>query len=244
MTRGDEHDHHRSPHPDRDRADQRAGAAASSATAPMGRHLSQYTAADVARLRGSRVRSRRWPSTVPPACGSGRRSSRSSGPSVRSPVTRPCSRSRLAWRRSTCPGGRSADANLSGHTYPDQSLYPANSVPAVVRRINNAMVRATRSRGRAVRTSIIRSIRADRGRCRGRIGGPLTVRADEADDHGRGSGRSLGGSAGVGEDAVTSAAKCWSRRSSRPHAQQCQTRCRHHGHGDSGDRPQLPSEPA
>src|SRR5215203_350892 len=35
-----------------------------------------------------------------------------------------------------------ADANLSGHTYPDQSLYPVNSVPAVVRRINNAMIRA------------------------------------------------------------------------------------------------------
>ena len=35
-----------------------------------------------------------------------------------------------------------ADANLSGHTYPDQSLYPANSVPSVVRRINNALLRA------------------------------------------------------------------------------------------------------
>ncbi|HEV7979679.1 isocitrate lyase [Amycolatopsis sp.] len=35
-----------------------------------------------------------------------------------------------------------ADANLSGQTYPDQSLYPANSVPAVVRRINNALSRA------------------------------------------------------------------------------------------------------
>jgi isocitrate lyase len=35
-----------------------------------------------------------------------------------------------------------ADANLAGHTYPDQSLYPANSVPAVVRRLNNAMQRA------------------------------------------------------------------------------------------------------
>ena len=34
------------------------------------------------------------------------------------------------------------DANLSGQTYPDQSLYPANSVPAVVRRINNALMRA------------------------------------------------------------------------------------------------------
>jgi isocitrate lyase len=35
-----------------------------------------------------------------------------------------------------------ADANLSSQTYPDQSLYPANSVPAVVRRINNALQRA------------------------------------------------------------------------------------------------------
>src|ERR1700756_2444346 len=33
-------------------------------------------------------------------------------------------------------------ATLSGHTYPDQSLYPANSVPQVVRRINNALQRA------------------------------------------------------------------------------------------------------
>ncbi len=35
-----------------------------------------------------------------------------------------------------------ADGNLSGHTYPDQSLYPANSAPALVKRINNALVRA------------------------------------------------------------------------------------------------------
>ena len=35
-----------------------------------------------------------------------------------------------------------ADANLGAQTYPDQSLYPANSVPAVVRRINNALMRA------------------------------------------------------------------------------------------------------
>ncbi|TQN31525.1 isocitrate lyase [Haloactinospora alba] len=35
-----------------------------------------------------------------------------------------------------------ADANLAGQTYPDQSLYPANSVPQVVRRINNALTRA------------------------------------------------------------------------------------------------------
>ncbi|RFU70769.1 isocitrate lyase [Peribacillus saganii] len=35
-----------------------------------------------------------------------------------------------------------ADANLSGHMYPDQSLYPANSVPQVVKRINQALQRA------------------------------------------------------------------------------------------------------
>jgi isocitrate lyase len=35
-----------------------------------------------------------------------------------------------------------ADANLSGNTYPDQSLYPANSAPALVKRINNALLRA------------------------------------------------------------------------------------------------------
>ena len=35
-----------------------------------------------------------------------------------------------------------ADANLAGHTYPDQSLYPANSAPALVKRINAALLRA------------------------------------------------------------------------------------------------------
>jgi isocitrate lyase len=35
-----------------------------------------------------------------------------------------------------------ADANLAGEMYPDQSLYPADSVPSVVRRINNALMRA------------------------------------------------------------------------------------------------------
>jgi isocitrate lyase len=42
-----------------------------------------------------------------------------------------------------CSGWQvAADANLSGHTYPDQSLYPANSVPALVRRLNQALLRA------------------------------------------------------------------------------------------------------
>ena len=35
-----------------------------------------------------------------------------------------------------------ADGNLAGQTYPDQSLYPSNSVPALVKRLNNALMRA------------------------------------------------------------------------------------------------------
>ena len=35
-----------------------------------------------------------------------------------------------------------ADANIAGQMYPDQSLYPANSVPELIRRINNALMRA------------------------------------------------------------------------------------------------------
>jgi isocitrate lyase len=35
-----------------------------------------------------------------------------------------------------------ADANVARETYPDQSLYPVNSVPALVRRLNNALLRA------------------------------------------------------------------------------------------------------
>jgi isocitrate lyase len=35
-----------------------------------------------------------------------------------------------------------ADGNLAAQTYPDQSIYPSNSVPALVRRLNNALVRA------------------------------------------------------------------------------------------------------
>ena len=39
-----------------------------------------------------------------------------------------------------------ADANLAGHMYPDQSLYPSNSVPQVVKRINQALQRAVQRR--------------------------------------------------------------------------------------------------
>ena len=41
-----------------------------------------------------------------------------------------------------------ADANLAGQMYPDQSLYPSNSVPAVVRAINSAFLRRPSEAGK------------------------------------------------------------------------------------------------
>ncbi len=59
-----------------------------------------------------------------------------------------------------------ADANLAGQMYPDQSLYPANSVPTVVRRINSALAarrpdRARRGQERRI-TGSRRSLRTPR----------------------------------------------------------------------------------
>lgn len=57
-----------------------------------------------------------------------------------------------------------ADANLSGQTYPDMSLYPADSVPALVRRLNNALQRADQihhSEGKADGTHWFAPIVAD-----------------------------------------------------------------------------------
>jgi isocitrate lyase len=65
-----------------------------------------------------------------------------------------------------------ADANLSGNTYPDQSLYPVNSVPSVVRRLNNALMRADqieKSEGKVTRDWIVPIVAdAEAG-----FGGPL-----------------------------------------------------------------------
>jgi isocitrate lyase len=65
------------------------------------------------------------------------------------------------------------DMNLAGQTYPDQSLYPANSVPAVVRRLNNALQRADQvewaEEGRRVRDWMVPIVAdAEAG-----FGGPL-----------------------------------------------------------------------
>lgn len=66
-----------------------------------------------------------------------------------------------------------ADANLSSQTYPDQSLYPSNSVPSVVKRIQNALMRADhidRVEGRAGETDWYVPILAD---AEAGFGGPL-----------------------------------------------------------------------
>jgi isocitrate lyase len=67
-----------------------------------------------------------------------------------------------------------ADANLAGQMYPDQSLYPANSVPAVVRRINQALLRADQIRHLEGRDKIhwLAPIVAD---AEAGFGGPLNV---------------------------------------------------------------------
>jgi isocitrate/methylisocitrate lyase len=66
-----------------------------------------------------------------------------------------------------------ADANLAGQVYPDQSLYPANSVPSVVRRINNALLRAEQvARAEGTDRSYVVPIVAD---AEAGFGGPLNA---------------------------------------------------------------------
>jgi isocitrate lyase len=66
-----------------------------------------------------------------------------------------------------------ADANLAEQVYPDQSLYPANSGPAVVRRINNALLRASQvARLEGEERSFLLPIVAD---AEAGFGGPLNA---------------------------------------------------------------------
>jgi isocitrate lyase len=66
-----------------------------------------------------------------------------------------------------------ADANLAGQTYPDQSLYPANSVPSVIQRINHALLRAEQiARAEGTDRSYVVPIVAD---AEAGFGGPLNA---------------------------------------------------------------------
>src|SRR4051812_35664511 len=62
-----------------------------------------------------------------------------------------------------------ADGNLAAQTYPDQSIYPSNSVPALVRRINNALLRADQiewSEGKSGRDWLVPIVAEGGGRLR------------------------------------------------------------------------------
>jgi hypothetical protein len=120
--------------------------------------------------------------------------------SARSPATRPCSRCARGSKAIYLSGWQvAADANLAGQMYPDQSLYPANSVPAVVAHQPGAAARrpdrARRGQERA------RLVRAHRGRRRGRLRRPAQrLRADEGHDRGGRRRRALRGPARLGEE--------------------------------------------
>jgi isocitrate lyase len=66
-----------------------------------------------------------------------------------------------------------ADANLAEQVYPDQSLYPATSVPAVVRRVNNALLRAEQvAKAEGTERSYVVPVVAD---AEAGFGGPLNA---------------------------------------------------------------------
>ena len=93
-----------------------------------------------------------------------------------------------------------ADANIAGEMYPDQSLYPVNSVPSVVR-AHQQHVHARRPDPAHGRQGRRRLLRADRRRRRGRLRRRAErVRADEGDDRGGRRRRALRGPARVGQE--------------------------------------------
>ena len=170
-----------------------------------------YTAADVARLRGSIKSSTRWPAWAPrrlwhllhtedyvPALGA------ITGNQAMQMVKAGLKAIYLSgWQVA-------ADDNLAGQMYPDQSLYPANSVPNLVRTINNTLQRADQidSFGRQGRHLLVR---AHRGRRRVGFRRPAErLRAHEGDDRGRrGRASTSKTSSPRPRSAATWAARCW-----------------------------------
>ena len=111
--------------------------------------------------------------------------------------------------------GRRRTRTLSGHMYPDQSLYPVNSVPAVVPAPSTTRCRRADQIECDGGDATARLVRAHRGRRRGGLRrAPQRVRADEGHDRRRRRGRrALRGPAFVQSrrSAATSAARCSSR---------------------------------
>ena len=178
-----------------------------------------YTAADVERLRGSIAdRAHAGRAWAPSGCGSC---------CTRAPMSRALGALtgnqavqmvRAGLKAIYLSGWQvAADANTAGQMYPDQSLYPADSVPNVVRRINQALQRADQIEHAEGKRGA-RLVRADRGRRRGRLRrAAQRLRADEGDDRGGRGGRALRGPARVREEV-------------RPHGRQ----------GAGADRPVHP----
>ena len=102
-----------------------------------------YSEADVRRLQGSVVPNTLWPDAARRNCGSCCRR-RSMCAALGALTGNQAVQQVKAGLKAIYLSGWqvAADANLAGHMYPDQSLYPANSVPAVVKRINQALQRA------------------------------------------------------------------------------------------------------
>ena len=131
-----------------------------------------------------------------------------------------------------------ADANIAGEMYPDQSLYPVNSVPMVVRRINNTFMRADQIQHMEGKQRD-RFLRADRRRCRGGIRrGAQRLRADESDDRGGCRRRPFRGPARRGEEVRPHGRQgARSDARSRRKADRGAARRRLHGRADDRARP-------
>ena len=108
-----------------------------------------------------------------------------------------------------------ADANLAEQVYPDQSLYPANSVPTVIRRINNALRRADQIAWAEGEDALLPGWPIVADAEAGFGGAAERLRADGGDDRGRARpGCTSRTSWPPRRSAATWAARCWSRPAS------------------------------
>ena len=120
-------------------------------------------------------------------------------------------------RRSICPAGRwRATPTPPAQMYPDQSLYPVDCVPNVVRGSTTRCAGADQIARQEGEGDEHLLDGADRGRRRSRLRRPAErLRADARDDRGRRRRRAFRGPAGVARrSAAISAARCWCRSAS------------------------------